>query len=44
MTTFIAFVCGQAGVYDEGKLSPKNVSMSFAFPDPAILQPPEGGL
>lgn len=24
MTTFIAFVCGQAGVYEEGKLSPKN--------------------
>lgn len=24
MTTGIAFVCGQAGVYEEGKLSPKN--------------------
>ena len=29
MTTFIAFVCGQAGVYEEGKLSPKNVSDAF---------------
>lgn len=26
LTTFIAFVCGQLGVYEEGKLSPKNVS------------------
>ncbi|KAK8720934.1 hypothetical protein OTU49_013021 [Cherax quadricarinatus] len=24
MTTLIAFICGQAGVYEEGKLSPKN--------------------
>lgn len=24
LTTFIAFVCGQLGIYEEGKLSPKN--------------------